>query len=68
MLLIDTTDINLERGSDYDNHYKLLESVAGSKIVGEIDLEGISTQLRERLPDIATKFLELTEAYTKKSY
>jgi len=67
MLLIDTSNIDLERGSDYEDHYKLGTSASISRIVGEIDLEGIGTEIREKLPEIATKFLELTESYLDKT-
>jgi len=40
MILIDGTDIELEKGSDYHDHYKLSEGAAPEKIMGVIDLQG----------------------------
>ena len=39
MLLIDPTDIKLEKGSDYDDHFILSEKTESDKILGKIDLQ-----------------------------
>lgn len=67
MLLLDVTDVPLEQGSDYEDHYKLGTSVPRSKIVGEVNLESIGAEIREKLPEIATNFLNLTQDYVNKS-
>lgn len=67
MLIIDIADAELQRGSDYEDHYKLGTSVPSNKIIGEIDLEGMGTGIREKLPQIALRFLELTADYVEKS-
>ncbi|NMB70508.1 hypothetical protein GYA27_04955 [candidate division WWE3 bacterium] len=65
MLIVDISDTKLIPGSDYEDHYKLGESVAGNKIIGEIDLEGIGPRIREELPRISFEFLNQIEKYIK---
>jgi len=60
MLLIDVANTMLIPGSDYDNHYKLGESVSSERIIGKIDLS------RENLPRIALEFTEKVGDYYKK--
>ena len=67
MLLVDVANANLESGSDYEDHYKLSTSIPGNKLIGKIQLENVGSEIRERLPEIAIKFLKLTENYIEKS-
>lgn len=63
MLLVDVTDSSLEEGSDYEDHYRIGKSIPSSRIIGEVELDGIGSEIRNKLPEIADKFLELTEEY-----
>lgn len=62
VVLIDGTNVKLEKGGDYDDHYLLAETVEPSKIIGELNLDSYRPY-REHLPEIIEKLLQLLESY-----
>lgn len=63
MLLVDVADKTLIPGSDYEDHYKLGESVSSERIIGKIDLEEIGSKIKEELPRIALEFTDKVAKY-----
>jgi hypothetical protein len=58
MVLIDG-DVSLEHGSDFDDHYRLRESVNGEKILGLIELEDRTLRTPENISTILKDFVSI---------
>lgn len=66
MMIIDG-DLELQHGSDYDDHYVLKEGASPDKIIGSINLsEHNSSSSPKDIDYIASKFIELLQNYYTK--
>ncbi len=61
-IIIIEGNVELERGSDYDDHFTLAQGASADQIIDEIDLESYKPY-REHLNELLKQFLEKISAY-----
>ncbi len=64
MLIVDG-NTNLERGSDYDDHYILVNDVGAEKIIGGVDISSLQPY-KEHLVEILQEMLEKIKLFYQK--
>lgn len=62
LFLVDGTNVDLIKGSDYDDHYTLDSEVAPEQIIGELNLDSYRPY-REHLPEIIAQIFDIMEKY-----